>query len=57
MHVTEGYFIDGDRLNDALEATVLAALEQIRDDPEGRFRLFRRLLAVAQEEAGGRHLS
>jgi hypothetical protein len=42
---------------DAVEAAVLAALERIGDDPEARFRFFRRLLAVAQEEAGGRYLS
>lgn len=34
---------------DALEAAVLAALEQIGDDPEARFRFFRRLLAVTQD--------
>lgn len=34
---------------DALEAAVLAALEQIGDDPAARFRLFRRLLAVTQD--------
>jgi hypothetical protein len=36
---------------------VLAALEQIGDDPETRFRLYWRLLAVAQDEAGGRCFS
>ena len=41
---------------DALEAAVLAALERIGDNPEARFRFFRRLLAVAQEEAGGRYV-
>jgi len=35
---------------DALEAVVLAALGESGDDPDGRFRFFRRLLAVAQEE-------
>ena len=39
---------------DAVEVTVLAALERIGDDPDTRFRFFRRLLAVAGEEAGGR---
>ena len=34
---------------DAMEAVVLAALERIGDDPDARFRFFRRLLAVAQE--------
>lgn len=34
---------------DALEAAVLAALERVGDDPEARFRLFRRLLAVTQD--------
>jgi hypothetical protein len=38
---------------DAVEAGVLAALERIGDDPEARFRLFRLLLAVAEEEAVG----
>ena len=42
---------------DAVEAVVLAAVEQIGDDPEARFRFFRRLLAVAQEEAGSTYLS
>jgi hypothetical protein len=37
---------------DALEAVVLAALEQIGDDPEARFRFFRRVLTVAREAAG-----
>jgi len=36
---------------------VLAALERIGDDPDARFGLFRRLLAIAQEEAGGSKLS
>lgn len=35
---------------DALEAVVLTALDRIRDDPEARFRLFRRLLTAAEEE-------
>jgi hypothetical protein len=39
---------------DALEAVVLAALERIGDGPAARFRFFRRLMAVAQEEAGSR---
>ena len=42
---------------DAVDAVILAALEQIGDDPSARFTFFRRLLAVAQEDAGGRHLS
>ena len=42
---------------DALEAAVLAALERIGEDPDARFRFFRRLVAVAQEEARGRYLS
>jgi hypothetical protein len=36
---------------DAAEAILLADLEQIGDDPGARFRFFRRLLAVAEEEA------
>jgi hypothetical protein len=42
---------------DALAATVLAALERIGDDPVSRFRFFRWLLSVAQEEALRRRLS
>jgi len=42
---------------DALEAVVRASLERIGDDPETRFRFFRRLLATAQEEAGGAYSS
>jgi hypothetical protein len=42
---------------DAVEAVVLAALERIGDNPEARFRLFRRLLAVAEGEAVRRRLS
>jgi hypothetical protein len=42
---------------EAVETFMPAALERIGDDPEARFRFFRRLLAVAQEEAGGRCLS
>jgi hypothetical protein len=42
---------------DALEAVVLAALERIGNDPAARFRLFRRLLVVAEEEAVSRRLS
>jgi len=42
---------------DAVEAVVMAALERIDDDSEARFRSFRRLLAVAQEEVGDRYLS
>ena len=41
----------------ALEAVVIAALKEIGDDPEARFRFFRRLLAVAEEEAVRRCLS
>jgi hypothetical protein len=41
----------------AVEAVVLAALEQIGEDPEARIRFFRRLLAVADEEAVRRRLS
>lgn len=33
-------------LLDAVDAALLAALEQIGDDPDVRFRFFRRLLAV-----------
>ena len=36
---------------DALEAVVLSTPERIGDDPEARFRFFRRLLAVAQDAA------
>jgi hypothetical protein len=32
---------------------MLAVLERIGDDPEARFRFFRRLLAVAKEAAAG----
>lgn len=42
---------------DAVDAAVLAALERMGDDPDARFIFFRLLLAVAQEDAGGRHLS
>ena len=35
---------------DAVEAVVLAALKEIGDDSESRFKFFRRLLAVAEEE-------
>lgn len=42
---------------DAVDAVVLAALERIGDDPDARYRFFRRLLAAAEEEAGGRSLS
>lgn len=42
---------------DAVEAAVQAALERIGDDTQARFRFFRGLLAVAQEEAGGKQLS
>lgn len=50
--------IDTDELFlDAVVAVVLVALEQIGDDSDARFRFFRRLLAVAREEAGGRYLS
>jgi hypothetical protein len=31
---------------------VIVALERIGDDPQARFRFFRRLLAVAQKAAG-----
>ena len=40
----------------AVEAVVLAALEQIGDDPEARFRFYRRLLAVAEAAAGRERL-
>ena len=36
---------------DAREVVVLAALKQIGDDPEARFRFLRRLLAVEEDEA------
>ena len=36
---------------DAADTVILAALERIGDDPQARFQLFRRLLAVAQEAA------
>ena len=42
---------------EALEVVVLAALERIGDDPEARFRFFRRVLAVAEEEGVRRRLS
>jgi hypothetical protein len=42
---------------DAAEAVARAALERIGNDPEPQFRLFRRLLAVAEEEAVRSRLS
>lgn len=42
---------------DALKAVVLAALEQIGDDPEARFKFFRELLAKAEDEAARGRLS
>jgi len=39
---------------EAVDAVVLAALERIGDDPEARFRFFRRLLAVAEEAVAAR---
>ena len=42
---------------DAREVVVLAALKQIGDDPEARFRFFRRLLAVAEEEVVRKRLT
>ena len=42
---------------DAVEAVVLTALERIGDDPDARFRFFRRLLAMAKEAAVRRRLS
>jgi hypothetical protein len=38
---------------DAADAIVLYALARIGNDPRARFAYFKRLLAVAQEEAGG----
>ena len=50
--------VDADDLFlDALEAVVLAALGRIGDDPDARFRFFRRPLAVAEKEAVRRRLS
>ena len=46
-----------DSVLDPVGAVVLAAPERIGGDPEARFRFFRRLLAVAQEEAVRRRLS
>lgn len=51
------YFDPDDVFLEAVDAVVQAALERIGDDPEARFKFFRRLLAVAQEEAGGKYLS
>ena len=48
---------DDDLFLDAVGAFVVDALARIGDDPRARYALFKRLLAVAQEEAGGRHLS
>jgi hypothetical protein len=45
--------IADDEFFDAVDTIVLAALDQIGNDPEARFRLFRRLLAVAADAAGG----
>jgi len=42
-------FTDDDLFLDAVDTLLLAALQQIGNDPGARFRLFRRLLAVAQE--------
>lgn len=42
---------------EAIDAVVVAAHEQMGDDPEARFKFFRRLLTVAHEEAGSRCLS
>jgi len=42
---------------DAVDAVVLAALERIGDDPQARFRFFRPLLAVAEEQAFSRRVS
>jgi hypothetical protein len=39
---------------DAVDAIVLDALAIIGDDPRAGFAFFKRLLAVAQEEAGDR---
>jgi hypothetical protein len=39
---------------DAVDAIVLDALARIGDDPQARFAFFKKLLAVAQKEAGGR---
>ena len=48
---------DDDLFLNAVGSIVLDALERIGDDPQARFRFFKRLLAVAQEEPGGRYLS
>ena len=50
-HLTDDLFLD------AVDAIALDVLARIGDDPRARYALFKRLLAVAQEEAGGRHLS
>jgi len=41
----------------AVDAVVLAVFERIGEDADARFRFFRRLLAVAEEEAVRRRLS
>ena len=42
---------------DAVDAIAVDALARIEDDPRARFTFFKRLLAVAQEEAGDGYLS
>jgi hypothetical protein len=46
--------VEDDLFLDAVGHIVLEALARIGDDPEVRFRLFRRLLAVAEEAANRR---
>ena len=48
---------DNELFLDAVDAVVLEALAAIGSDPAARLRFFGQLLAVAQEEAGGRCLS
>jgi hypothetical protein len=50
-------FTDDDLFLDAVDAIVLDALVRIGKDPRARYAFFRRLLAVAQEEAGDGYLS
>jgi len=48
---------DDELFLDDVDALVVAALQRIGHDPVARFRFFRRLLAVADEEAVRSRLS
>jgi hypothetical protein len=49
--------MDEDRFLEMVEGATLTVLARIGDDTEARFRFFRRLLVIAQEEALGRRSS